>query len=415
MPRICMRNAWLMAGAVVAAPAAYAEPLSFSEAVARAAAESPSTEAGAQAVRAAERAIGPAGQLPDPEVVLGLENVPVEGPDAYRLNRDVMTMQSIGVMQEMPSGAERRARRAIAEAQAQRASAGLNVARLEARLGAAEAWIALHYAEQRIALIDRQVSEAQALAEAARGRLAGGAASADAAIAAEIEVARAEDRRSDLVAALAGARANLRRWLGEAGGEPLAPDAPDFAIDPERLRANLRRHPELAAFNAEDAAAEADLRMARAERLPDWSWELMYQRRDPSFGDMASVQVRIGLPLFQPWRQGPIVEARRADRARVAAERAAAERARGAMLEAQLAQHAAASANLQRARDTRLPLAQRRAEAAAGAFAGGAGSASELIAARREVIAAELDVIELEQQLAALGAQLTLQYGETLP
>jgi hypothetical protein len=82
--------------------------------------------------------------LPDPQLVVGLQNVPVEGPDAYRLGRDEMTMQTVGIMQDMPSGAERRARRAMAQAEAERSGVGLEIARLEARLGAARAWIAAY-------------------------------------------------------------------------------------------------------------------------------------------------------------------------------------------------------------------------------------------------------------------------------
>jgi outer membrane protein TolC len=399
------------------APGAQAEPLTFTDAIARAAAEGPTIDARSAALEAAERSIRPAGQLPDPQLVLSLQNVPIDGPDAFSLGRDFMTMRSVGIMQEMPSGAERRARRAMAEAEALRVEATLDVARLQARLGAARAWIDLYFAERRVAILNRIAEEARALAQAARARLAGGAGSVDDAIAAEIEAARIEDRRADLAAAAISARAELRRWLGEAADQALAAEAPRFAIEPERLREHLRTHPELAAFQAEDASAQANLRMARAERAPDWSWSLMYQKRGEAFSDMASVEVRIGLPLFQGSRQQPIIDARRADVGRVAAERRAAEREHGAILEAQLAEHAAVSANVARINEVRLPLARRRAAAAAGAFAAGGMSATEMIVARRDMLEAELENLELEQRRAALGAAMTLQYryGETLP
>ncbi len=413
MPRMRMRKAWALIGAVALAPAAHAEPLSFTEAVARAAAESPLTEARAHAVRAAERSVGPAGQLPDPQLVLGVENVPVEGPDAYRLDRDFMTMRSIGIMQEVPSGAERRARRAMARADLARAESGLELGRLEARLGAARAWINRYYAERRLEVLQGIAGEARVGADAARARLAGGAGGVDAAIEAEVEAARIEDQLADARAQAAAARAELRRWIGEAAEEALDPAPPEFAIHAAALRARLAAHPALAAYAAETAAADADLRMARAERMPDWSWSLMYQNRDDAFGDMASLELRIGLPLFQPWRQGPLIEARRSDRERVAAERRASEREYAAALDAALAEHAAADANLERARETRLPLARQRAEAAAGAFAAGAMSAPELIAARRAALEAEMNVLDLEERRALIGASLTLQFAET--
>ncbi len=409
-----MRIAWLACCAIGIVPIAHAQELSFQDAVTRAE-EGPSIVSRREAARGAQLAVRPAGQLPDPQLVLGLQNVPVEGPDAYRLGRDEMTMQTVGVMQDMTSGAERRARRAMAQADVERAEAGLDLARLEARLGAARAWIAAYHAQRRVEVLRALAREARASAQAARGRLAAGGGGVDAAIAAEIEAARIEDRSADAAAALVAARAELRRWIGEAADEPLSSDEPQFAVDAEHLRVHVRRHPALLAFQAEADAADAGLRMARAERIPDWSWTAMYQRRDGSFGDMASVEVRIGLPLFQAWRQGPLVEAGRADQRRVAAERASAEREHLAALESGLAEYAATQANLVRARDTRLPLARQRADAAAGAFASGATSTDTLIAARREALEAELDVIGLSERRALLGAALTLQYAETTP
>src|SRR5262245_27304331 len=98
-----MRKAWLMCVAVGMAPAAYADPLPFADAVSRAATDGPVITARTAALEAAEREVGPAGALPDPQLVLGLDNVPATGPDQFRLDRDEMTMQRVGVMQAMPS------------------------------------------------------------------------------------------------------------------------------------------------------------------------------------------------------------------------------------------------------------------------------------------------------------------------
>ncbi len=126
---------------------------------------------------------------------------------------------------------------------------------------------------------------------------------------------------------------------------------------------------------------------------------------------MASVELRVGLPLLQPWRQGPVIDARRAEVRRVGAERAAVEREHLAMLEAGLAEYEAAAANLARARGTRLPRARQRAEAAVAAYGAGTSTIATLILARGQALEAEMDVIDLEERVAALGAALTLQYS----
>jgi hypothetical protein len=51
-----------------------------------------------------------AGQLPDPVLKFGVENLPVNGPDRLSLSRDFMTMRRIGLSQELPSAQKRQLR-----------------------------------------------------------------------------------------------------------------------------------------------------------------------------------------------------------------------------------------------------------------------------------------------------------------
>ena len=49
-------------------------------------------------------------RLPDPVATIGVNNLPVDGPDRFSLTRDFMTMRSVGVMQEFTREAKRDAR-----------------------------------------------------------------------------------------------------------------------------------------------------------------------------------------------------------------------------------------------------------------------------------------------------------------
>lgn len=407
-----MPRAWLLCCAVGFAPAAYAQPLTYSDAVAQAGVDGPTITASDAAVEAARLSIRPAGRLPDPELALGLDNVPVSGADRYRLDRDEMTMQRIGIMQEVPSGAVRRARTGAAEAASDRAVADSDIARLQARLGAARAWIALHYALQRQTVLQQSEGDARALAGAARARLAAGG-SADDALTSAIEAVRAADRLSAAGAAIIAARAELRRWAGDAAVDGVAGAAPVFSIDPMRLREHLARHPDIIAFDAAVRAASAEIDIARAETHPDWTWEVAYQHRDRDFGDMASVGVRIGLPLFG--RQRPVIEARRAELTRAGAERDALLREHQALLETRLASYASLAASLSRAQTTTLPLARQRAAATQAAHAAGGAALAQAIGARRDAQGAELEAIDMAERLATLSAELTLEYRDAAP
>lgn len=411
-----MHYALLLCCAIGIAPIAYvgtahAENLTFADAVKRAGADGPTIIARSASVSAAKRMIKPAGQLPDPQLELGLDSFPVSGPNAGSLRRDDFTWVNVGIMQDVPSGAKRRARTGAAVAGASRAAADLEVSRLEARLGAAQAWLSLFYAERRQALLYQLASDARASANAARARLSAGAGIDDA-FAAEVDAARFEDRKADGLATVSAARAELRRWVGDAADDLLAGEPPAFAIDPDLIRAQLIRHASIAAVDAKATEAEANVKLAQAETHPDWSWGLSYQRRDPTFGDYVSAEVKFGLPLFQGSRQRPLINSKLDEINRIGAERAALLREYTAVLESRLAEREALIANLQRARDIRLPLSRQRAWAATGAFAAGTGSVSESIGARREVLEAALDTITLEERLNKLNAALSLEYGD---
>src|SRR5204862_7620807 len=84
--------------------------LSFEDALTAAEARAPELLARRHSIDAAENVRRAADTLPDPKLVLGLDNVPLDGPDRWSLDRDFMTMRRIGVMQEVPNAAKRRAR-----------------------------------------------------------------------------------------------------------------------------------------------------------------------------------------------------------------------------------------------------------------------------------------------------------------
>ena len=101
---------------------ARADDLSFSAALQLAEHNAPLLAAEADKIEAARAAAIPAAALPDPKLLLGVDNVPIEGSDRYSLDSDSMTMQKIGVMQEFTNADKRHARADIANAALARAS-----------------------------------------------------------------------------------------------------------------------------------------------------------------------------------------------------------------------------------------------------------------------------------------------------
>lgn len=404
-----MRLLFLLAGLGVAS-AAHAAPLTYAQALDAAAAKAPALRAAALQVDAARASAKAAGALPDPKLALGLDNFPVSGPPAGRLGADEMTMGRIGFSQDMPSAAKRQARIGRAEADIVAATADGAVEARQVRTAAALAWIDLYYAQRKLDAVDAVIAQLSPLWNASpAGVTSGRSRPAQALEAAQMRTAL-EDRRSEAASALARARATLTRWTGEADPQAIGP-APDHGVAPGALRAALDRNPALLAKDAAARQAQADVALARADKRPDWSWEVAYQRRDPMFGDMVSAGVSISLPLWGKSRQDPMIAARTASAGRAEAQRQDAERALTAQLEADLADHVMHHEQWLRARDTLLPLAKQKADLETAAYGSGTASLPDVLAAFAGLADAQLTALDREAAVTLDAARLTLTYG----
>ena len=388
---------------------AMAEPLTFDEALALAEATAPQLRASALGVEAASAASAAAGRLPDPQLRFGIDNLPVSGPMAGRFGDDEMTMARIGLMQEVPSGARRRAERAVAEADIDLALAGDAVARREARIAVGLAWIDLHYAGRRLAAIEEVLSTLEPLWEAAPAGVASGADRPAGALTPVLLRAALEDRRSMLIAEETRARAELTRWTGDPDPAASGP-APDLEVEPAVLRIGLERLPTLQAWRAAGSRADAEVDLARSGRRPDWSFEVSYGRRDPMFGDMLSVGASVSLPLFANQRQEPLIAARSADALGVRLEREAAAREIRAALDAALADLAARRDQWVRSRDIILPAARQRADLETASYAAGRAGLAEVLEVFTAMADARLDALDREAALARDTVRITLTY-----
>ncbi len=389
--------------------------LSLDEALQLAERNAPSLSAQTARLDAAKNAAIPAGELPDPKLALGLQNVPIEGEDRWSLDRDFMTMQMVGVMQEVPNRDKRKARVETARASIDRATAEAEAERVKVRRETALAWIATYTGERKLARFDEFFRENRLLAEAVRARLAGGRGQAQDAVEPRQEAAELAEQQDDLVLQVAQARAALKRWIGEDAVHPLAGDFPRWPIDAAQYLHALHRHPELATYEPMAREAEAQVREAEAAKKPDWSWELDYQRRGREFGDMMTVQFTFDLPVFAGSRQDPAIAARRAQVNQLEAEREALLREHGQQLEADLADYQRLERAVSRSRSTLVPLAEEKVSLALAGYRAGNTELASVIAARRELVQARLKDIDLQGQQALAAARLYFTYGEGRP
>src|SRR5207244_4126624 len=94
-----------------------AAPLTLEQTLDLAAQRSANVRAAQAGAASASESARAAGQLPDPMFSVGIDNLPVTGPDRFRTTVEPMTMKRLGISQEWVSAEKRGLRQAAAQAQ----------------------------------------------------------------------------------------------------------------------------------------------------------------------------------------------------------------------------------------------------------------------------------------------------------
>ena len=390
------------------APVAHADPLGLDRALAMARERSQAVVAQDAMAAAARNLAVAAGNLPDPTLTLGLNNVPVTGPDRFSLTDDFMTMASVGVMQEFTREGKRKARTARYEREAESAEAGKQLVLANLARDTALAWIDRYFVEAVGVLLQRQRQEAGLSIEAAEVAYRGGRGSQADVIAARAAAAMVDDRIAQNQRENLTARTWLARWIGPAAEDPLAAP-PSFAsapFDARDLDILIVHHPALAVLAKQEAVAQAEADVARAAKQPDWTVALMYSQRGPSFSNMVSINVSVPLQWDQRNRQDRDVSAKLALADQVRAQREELSRDHAAEVRVMLQEWQSLRERLARYNATLLPLAAERTLAASTAYRGGAGPLVAVLDARRGEIDVNVERARIELDAARLWARL---------
>lgn len=404
-----MKTRALITALLLAAPAFADQPVLTLNDVARLALEQqPNLDAYTKASVAASEAAIAEGKLPDPQLKFGLQNVPVNGEDAYRLDREDMTMTTVGVTQEIVRqpirvAAANRMRAESEQLQSERLAEARRIVR-DAKL----AWVDAYDAAKRASLYQRMADELAAEREIAIKRIPSGAGETRDLFQLDMMLAMTNDKRFAAENAARKAKAQLSRWLGQAAFRPLPEELPDARF-PERVSDDaLTSHPQLVAMRKSEDVARFEAERAQAERSPNWSWELMYGKRQDHRSDMVTLQ--FALPL--QWNRATRQDRRLAEKLALADRARSLTEDRGRELSADLAS-ALADRETAEAREREhverlIPAANARLETARASYAAGKLPLAMVWEARRGVLDAEMEHWMIQTEL--LRAALRLEY-----
>lgn len=341
-------------------------------------------------VEAAEGRARQAGAFPNPEAILGAQQLPLSG------NQPNEKEYVAGVGQTIPLSRRLSTAREAELLDREVRARGLEVKRREIRKRVHNAFATALYQEKAWqAQSDIQQNAAKAVA-ATRARVEAGDTVRDDLARVEMELARAkvelqraESLRAQALIALASAIGDATLTVKSLSG---AMDATFEIPALESLVANLSAQPESAQADADIRARMARVDLAKAERIPDVKVELLYHRLEASSANTFDVGLSIPLPLFNR-NQGKLREAR--------AEQAAAE-ARARMTQNELStrlresylQLTAALANSQTLRTEILGKADTVLKTAEARYTAGDISLTEVLPVRRDWAAVQLSYLE---------------------
>lgn len=262
-----------------------------------------------------------ASALPDPELSLGAQGVPV---DSFSTRDEMMTMFHLGVRQRFPAAGSRSLTRNRGELQADQLGVEEQLYRLEVLREVRELWLDWSLAVQAVAIIDEVEQRLQVLEALVDRRLEAGTATRADRSRARLERLGVRERLLEQEAEAGASRAQLAEWVQaplDQPGHKVAWPAPNA----DAISAELDTHPELQARSLDVRIGDTDAELAGTEYRPSWMVELGYGWRrgsDPMTGDsrsdMASAMVSMSLPVFTSGRQDQ----------RLASARAGAEAAR---------------------------------------------------------------------------------------
>ncbi len=401
-----MAVAFAVAGVV--APAVAEDTLSLDRALMLARTRSQALVAQDAAASAARDMAVAAGQYPDPTLTMGINNLPVTGPDRFSLTDDFMTMASIGVMQEFTREDKRKARTARYEREAEAAVEGRKLALANLERDTAIAWFDRHFQEAIGALLVRQRDEAKLQIDTADAAYRGNRGTQTDVIAARQAVAMVDDRIAQSDRQVRNAKTMLGRWIGRAADEPLGAPPATSEI-PSQLAGTdtpWAHHPAIAVLARQEEVAIAEANVARAAKQADWSVSLMYSQRGPNYSNMISFFVSVPLQWDQGNRQDREMSAKLALADQARAQREELLRVHRAEALAMWQEWQSNRSRLVRYDESLIPLAAQRTQAALTAYRGGSGSLAAVLDARRSEIDTQIERVRLEQETVRLWAQL---------
>jgi outer membrane protein TolC len=246
--------------------------------------------------------------LPDPKLLLGAVNVPV---DSFDLSQEPMTQLKVGIRQDFPRGDSLDIKQQQSQWLSRSAMAQARDARRKLIRDVRQAYLNLYYEVVALEIVAETKKLFSKLVSITESNYAAGRVNQQDVVQASLELSRLDDRAAKIKGMEEGYRAELAQWIGERAWEPINDTFPEIPEVPFVMEANavIKNHPSIKAKAANVNASRKSIEMARQDYKPGWSASLDYGFRSgynpdgSSRSDFATALVNFDIPLFTSNRQ----------------------------------------------------------------------------------------------------------------
>lgn len=365
-------------------------PLRLAELIDEARKNNPELEAARAQARAAESSAAAAGALDDPMLMVQLWNTPVDFSSVPLM---------VQLSQSIPLGGKRGARRDAAAGDAAVARANVTAKARDIEAAIAKAFFDLHLADRTLEADAEIEATLRPLIAAASSRIASGKGEQAEALRAQAELLKVQSDQEAVAARRVAARAKLIALLNRAPGSELGTTTEPGLVDGLPTEAQLRdrailERAEVQAAKSTIDAAEARLRLAGVERVPDLNVFIaeMHTFRTPGVSDFLFVGVQGNLPIWFGSKNNPKIEAARAQVSVARSEARALENRIIAEIADAYAEVAAERKQVE-LHDQLIPVARQALASATASYASGKGDFLMVLDSERDLLMHQLDLV----------------------
>ncbi len=385
---------------------AAAAPLSLTEAESLLLRQNPALAALAQKTAELRHRAVAAGQLPDPRLSVDMVNLPA---DTLALNRQQMTMLSLGVSQSFPPWGKRtlEGERADMEARAAGAERGARAADLILTLR--QAWFDAMYAVHARQIVEAQQGLAEQSTQAALALYRASQAP-------EADVLRARLAQGELANELSRLQAERQEALARIAQILNLSEIPEIdsrwprpPVPPAltQMIETLSAQPALRAAQAQTRAAQLGVDVARRDYYPEFTVRMGYgQSYYPGSPNWLSAGVELSLPIFPGKRQDQNLAAAQAQALQAQYDYDDKRLAFTRQARSVYARYTALESQWQRTERELLPTARSAYAATLAAYSAGRADMSAVLKVQQEVLDSGLAALRYRRDLESARAEL---------